>query len=78
MYFNVFELLYLGLFALPWLVILTFGNPPRFAKGSGFEGDFWGPETEYQITEIEYQLAYKHCPLKPLALAILQGLPKLS
>jgi hypothetical protein len=57
---------------------LTFGNPPRFAKGSCFEGDLSRHKIDYQQADEEYQFASLLYPPHNLALANLGGLPKLK
>jgi hypothetical protein len=48
----------------------------RFAKGSGFEGEFSEHKTDYQIVDFNNQLgAFQHPP-KKLALANLRRIAK--
>ena len=57
-------------------LFLTFGNPPRFAKGSSFEGDFSGDKSDYQSTDFNNQLVPFHCPHKKLSFGKPQRIAK--
>jgi hypothetical protein len=56
--------------SLPLAILL------RFAKGSGFEGDFSGLESDYQSIDFNNQLGPFQFPHKKLALANLRRIAK--